>query len=314
MNKIAKNVATVYIGDLINNENKIKQSNLKRPTSNSAITLIALIITIIALLILAGVTLNMMMGENGIINRAQLAKEKTDKAQEDEKIKIKDLEDELNNYNTRGNEKIEDYTDDLIYKLNLNNLQNQQGVTVNGNVVVSSDNKYATFNGNSYINVANNIIDPNSNLRTEPNVSLCCWYRTTESKNAVFMEYGENTTSYIHNVHYLFNKDSNIAAGQGYATCDRIINPSNRYDGKWHFVVAIFENNDTVTLYYDGVPFQTKGSYSASNSYLNIGGVSDMMPTWGYIGDLSDIRIYKNVLSEEKVKQLLKYGKQELGI
>lgn len=39
-----------------------------------------------------------------------------------------------------------------------------------------------------------------------------------------------------------------------------------------------------------------------------------MMPTWGYIGDLSNIRIYKNVLSEEKVKQLLKYGKQELGI
>ncbi len=82
MNKIAKNVATVYIGDLINNENKIKQSNLKRQTSSSAITLIALIITIIALLILAGVTLNMIMGENGIINRAQLAKEKTDKAQE----------------------------------------------------------------------------------------------------------------------------------------------------------------------------------------------------------------------------------------
>lgn len=67
MNKIAKNVAIVYIGDLINNENKIKQSNLKRPTSNSAITLIALIITIIALLILAGVTLNMIIGENGIL-------------------------------------------------------------------------------------------------------------------------------------------------------------------------------------------------------------------------------------------------------
>ena len=39
--------------------------------SNKAITLVALIITIIVLLILAGVTLNMVLGENGLINKAQ---------------------------------------------------------------------------------------------------------------------------------------------------------------------------------------------------------------------------------------------------
>ena len=42
--------------------------NLK---SNRAITLIALIITIIILLILAGVSLSMVLGENGLINKAQ---------------------------------------------------------------------------------------------------------------------------------------------------------------------------------------------------------------------------------------------------
>ena len=50
-------------------------SNLKIPTSNSAITLIALIITIIVLLILAGVTLNMVMGESGLFGKANKAKE-----------------------------------------------------------------------------------------------------------------------------------------------------------------------------------------------------------------------------------------------
>ena len=40
------------------------------------ITLIALVITIIVLLILAGVTLNLMMSENGVIGKAQEAKEK----------------------------------------------------------------------------------------------------------------------------------------------------------------------------------------------------------------------------------------------
>ena len=47
--------------------------------NNSAVTLIALIITIIVLLILAGVTLNMIMGEDGIIQKANDAVEETNK-------------------------------------------------------------------------------------------------------------------------------------------------------------------------------------------------------------------------------------------
>ena len=73
----------------------IPTSNLKYPTSNSAITLIALIITIIVLLILAGVSLNMLVGENGIISKAQLAKEKTNQTQEQEEKNLKDLESKM---------------------------------------------------------------------------------------------------------------------------------------------------------------------------------------------------------------------------
>ena len=47
---------------------------LQVPKSNFGITLIALIITIIVLLILAGVTLNMLMGENGIFGKAKWSK------------------------------------------------------------------------------------------------------------------------------------------------------------------------------------------------------------------------------------------------
>lgn len=39
------------------------------------ITLIALVITIIVLLILAGITISMLTGENGILNKASKAKE-----------------------------------------------------------------------------------------------------------------------------------------------------------------------------------------------------------------------------------------------
>ena len=58
------------------------------PTSNAAITLIALIITIIVLLILAGVTLNMVMGENGIFGKANNAKNKTELADAKEKFTL----------------------------------------------------------------------------------------------------------------------------------------------------------------------------------------------------------------------------------
>lgn len=50
--------------------NKIKRSYLKQ----RGITLIALVVTIVVLLILAGVSINALFGNNGIISRAQDAK------------------------------------------------------------------------------------------------------------------------------------------------------------------------------------------------------------------------------------------------
>ena len=52
------------------------------------ITLIALVVTIIVLLILAGISISMLTGQNGILNRAAEAKEKTGVAQEDESQKL----------------------------------------------------------------------------------------------------------------------------------------------------------------------------------------------------------------------------------
>ena len=52
------------------------------------ITLIALVITIIVLLILAGVSIVMLAGENGILTQVQTAKEKTEKASLIEKVQV----------------------------------------------------------------------------------------------------------------------------------------------------------------------------------------------------------------------------------
>ena len=55
---------------------------------NKGITLIALVVTIIVLLILAGVSINMLTGQNGILNRASEAKEKNENAQTEELVKF----------------------------------------------------------------------------------------------------------------------------------------------------------------------------------------------------------------------------------
>lgn len=55
---------------------------------NKGITLIALVVTIIVLLILAGVSINMLTGQNGILNRASEAKEKTGNTQTEELVKF----------------------------------------------------------------------------------------------------------------------------------------------------------------------------------------------------------------------------------
>ena len=54
--------------------------------NNQAITLVALIITIIVLLILAGVTLSIILGDNGLINKAQSSVDKYQEASQNEEL------------------------------------------------------------------------------------------------------------------------------------------------------------------------------------------------------------------------------------
>ena len=63
-----------------------KKLKIKVNKKNNGITLIALVITIIVLLILAGVTIATLTGENGILTRASQASEQTEIAEEKEAI------------------------------------------------------------------------------------------------------------------------------------------------------------------------------------------------------------------------------------
>ena len=66
----------------------MKQNLKERVNGKNGITLIALVITIIVLLILAGVTIATLTGDNGILTKAQNAKTQNDKATVKEKVDL----------------------------------------------------------------------------------------------------------------------------------------------------------------------------------------------------------------------------------
>ena len=64
---------------------------------NKGITLVALVVTIIVLIILAGVSINLILGENGIITMAKKAKENMEIASQEEQIALDNLYMEMDN-------------------------------------------------------------------------------------------------------------------------------------------------------------------------------------------------------------------------
>lgn len=122
---------------------------------NKGITLIALVITIIVLLILAGISINLVLGKNGIITRARSANTKSILAEEKEKIEL---------CYTNANIKVQsgeesELTDDLLHT----ELYNEN---INSEVSQIDDNSYIVYlsgNGNCY-SIINGIVEKKNGI------------------------------------------------------------------------------------------------------------------------------------------------------
>lgn len=64
--------------------------------SQKGITLVALVITIVILIILAGITIAQITGENGLFKRAKQAKQNTLDAQNEENVILADYDNKVN--------------------------------------------------------------------------------------------------------------------------------------------------------------------------------------------------------------------------
>ena len=120
--------------------------------TNKGITLIALVITIIVLLILAGVTIAMLTGENGILTKTTEAKSETAKATAKEKVQTEVMA----SYGTDG-------------KIDLNqlnkNLQNISGLKYNGSAI-SDSNKITSLPATVTVDGYNVKIEANGTTTT----------------------------------------------------------------------------------------------------------------------------------------------------
>ena len=89
-------------------ENLIKKDLKQKLKERKGITLIALIVTIIVLLILAGISIGAITGDNGIINQAQNAKNDTEYSQWEEQIDVAIVDAESKHRNPTWDDVIEE--------------------------------------------------------------------------------------------------------------------------------------------------------------------------------------------------------------
>lgn len=111
---------------------------------NEGITLIALVITIIVLLILSGISMAMLIGENGILNKTVESKTKTQDAQVEEKIKLATVDAMIENKGTLKDETLKE----ALNNIGISN-ENIKGNEKKGWIVKENEKSYKiSLNGN----------------------------------------------------------------------------------------------------------------------------------------------------------------------
>ena len=107
--------------------------------SKKGITLVALVVTIVVLLILAGVSINLVLGDNGIISKAQEAKTKSAEASENDLKGMNSLIDEMETVLNGGN------TEETVPYLPSSDFHYDTSTSVDTGLVI------ADSNGNEYV-------------------------------------------------------------------------------------------------------------------------------------------------------------------
>ena len=140
-----------------------KKKKGKNSKYSQGITLVALVITIIVLIILAGISINLVLGENGLFNRAKQAAEEYKQAAINEQAMLNSVDEEIvnavgENPTTNSQKTIEEAKTEEKYFDEETTLKDSNG----NKVVVPKDFKIAEDSGN---NVTDGIVIEDSDIQ-----------------------------------------------------------------------------------------------------------------------------------------------------
>ena len=188
-------------------KNKKKVQKLKE----KGITLIALVVTIIILLILAGVTLNMALSGDGLFSKAKLAVNKYDVASEEEVLQQQIIEYQMDNSIEKIGEKLSDkvsgVTDSDWKVIQLNNSDKNYGTNY---YYVPKGKEIANYGKTKYNWVMNyetgevinieeyTVLDGNAGMSVKTNIAL--------NINPINLN---DKTSWGENVTFVYGKEEN---------------------------------------------------------------------------------------------------------
>ena len=174
---------------------------------NKGITLIALVVTIIVLLILAGISINMLTGQNGILKRATEAKKNTEDSSDLEYLRVEATSELIDYYQGNDSKNEDEY------------ILEKWSKSSNSKISVNKTDKTVTYNGKTY--AMSDIIGNESekNKINENNMNQIKISTATEKEDKeilaggkvrVIVEENNNMRAYIPNgFYYVSGKPSN---------------------------------------------------------------------------------------------------------
>ncbi len=223
------------------------------------ITLIALVVTIIVLLLLAGVSISMLTGQNSVLKRAGQAKEKTDQSQLEEEIKLGLTETNIEK-NVQGTE-----TDIEEYLKKIDNAQVEKKQP-DAWYVTRGNSSATVYENGDIVQGKVDIWDGNSS--SAPAIENGNWQIRTAAELKFFADF-------VNNANQLTDSQKSEIASKGYSENDYVIDDNT--------VVNLLADIDLGARQSDGV--KTYGT-----EWIPIGPTTDEKFTGTFDGNNHTIR------------------------
>lgn len=254
---------------------------MQKGKRNTGITLVALIITIIVLLILAGVSIAALTGNNGILTRVYEAKERSKDAEDIEKIKIAVSEAQIG--------------DNGYQKLDQNSLQETIDSQFGETMATVIDNKDGTFT--IFFNSSEKMYDINKDgeIKEQSITTLVGKVKSGKIKIGEYIDYtpdiiNSSTSEYIDLI-----SDLQTYSGSTDNSMDTLVQETNL---KWR----ILDVKDGKVRLISDTPTTSKISLYGQEGYNN--GVYLLDETCQILYNNS---VYTNNVSNLKIEDILKH-------